>query len=76
MKYMLTVIGFTKLRGLFSLKGRVNPVLESNLGAFVFFSTNLGSYYPGPRLIFGSLDCSMPALEKRSALETKPLPVP
>jgi len=39
LKYILTVIGFTKFNGLFSLKGRVNPVLESNFGAFVFFST-------------------------------------
>jgi hypothetical protein len=73
---MLTVIGFTKFNGLFSLNGKVNPVFESNLGALVFFSTNFGSYYPGPRLIFGSLDCSIPALEKRSAFDTNPLPVP
>ncbi len=76
LKYIFTVIGFTKFKGLFSLNGKVKPVFESNLGALGFFSTSFGSYYPGPRLILGSLLCSSPALEKRSAFDTKPFPVP
>lgn len=73
---MLTVIGFTKLRGLFSLNGRVKPVLESNLGTFMFDSIGLGSYWPGATFILGSVVVSIPAILKRSHFETKPFPIP
>ncbi len=73
---MFTVMGFTKLSGLFSLKGRVKPVLASNLGALGCFSMGFGSYWPGATFILGSTRGFMPIIANLSDLETNPFPVP
>jgi len=73
---MFTVMGFTKFSGLFSLNGRVKPVLLSNLGQVTCFSIGVGSYCPGPTLILGSTAGSIPFTANLSAFETKPLPEP
>jgi hypothetical protein len=70
----LTVIGFTKLRGFFSLKGKLKPFLASSLGAGTCFSSLFGSYYPGATLNVGSNSYSTGRILNLSVFDMKPLP--
>ena len=73
---MLTVIGFTKFRGFFSLNGKLKSPFGSNLGTMMFFSTGTGLYYPGPTWMFGSVVSMSAVTLNLFAADTNPLSAP